>query len=229
MPRPCTARSLQLAGASNANKTSFYHICPLKNLAVSLLPHISMIILNLILAIQWLIFLAYWMISATASKKTVRSPSWWKGAIMRVAIVGTIFLLFKIPSLKRLLVHYNSSPDIMVAIAGVVLCGMGLAFAIWARVYLGANWGMPMSLKENPELITAGPYKLVRHPIYSGMLLAMFGSALTNGLGWFVVFIIVSIYFLFSAKAEEKIMAEQFPDQYPAYKKHTKMLIPYIL
>ena len=61
---------------------------------------------------------------------------------------------------------------------GLVLFGLGLAFAIWARVHIGRNWGTPMTQKDEPELVTSGPYRLVRHPIYSGILLANIGTAL---------------------------------------------------
>ncbi len=87
---------------------------------------------------------------------------------------------------------------------------------------------MPMSVQENAELATTGPYAYIRNPIYSGMLLAMLGSMLVAGLSWLIPFIFFAIYFIYSAKAEEKLMLAQFPDTYPAYKKRTKMLIPFV-
>ena len=105
---------------------------------------------------------------------------------------------------------------------------LGITLAIWARRHLGRNWGMPMSLKEEPELVTSGPYKYIRNPIYSGMLLALLGTGLVLGLPWLVAFVACSIYFIYSSKVEEKIMAEQFPQTYPEYKKRTKMLIPFV-
>jgi len=82
-----------------------------------------------------------------------------------------------------------------------------------------------MTLREKPELITSGPYRFVRHPIYSGFLLAMFGTGLTDGAIWFIVLIVMGIYFIYSARIEEKMMLKEFPDQYPAYVKRTKMRI----
>ena len=102
-------------------------------------------------------------------------------------------------------------------------------FAIWARIFIGRNWGMPMTLKEGHELVTTGPYSYVRHPIYAGILLAMLGSALVFGLWWFAIFFITAINFVYAAKKEEGLMLQQFPNAYPDYMKRTKMLIPFLL
>jgi protein-S-isoprenylcysteine O-methyltransferase Ste14 len=88
---------------------------------------------------------------------------------------------------------------------------------------------MPMSQKEDPELVTTGPYSKVRHPIYTGIISAMIGTALALSLLWLIVAAILGGYFIFSATREEKFMASQFPATYPAYKRSTRMLIPYIL
>ena len=93
---------------------------------------------------------------------------------------------------------------------------------------MSTNWGMPMTQKENPELVTTGPYHFVRHPIYTGICLAMLGSAITGGMAWFIWFICLSIWFIYSAKKEEKYMQQRFPNQYIEYMKNTKMIIPYV-
>ncbi len=111
---------------------------------------------------------------------------------------------------------------------GIVLCAAGLGLAVWARVMLGRNWGEPMSLKEGHELVTAGPYCLVRHPIYTGILLAMLGSAVAVGSGWLLILVAVLPYLVYSARTEEGLMMEQFPTEYPKYKKRTKALIPFV-
>lgn len=113
-------------------------------------------------------------------------------------------------------------------IIGVLLCGCGIGFAIWARKHLGKNWGMPMTQKEKPELITSGPYSYVRHPIYTGVLIAILGSVFVSGTEWFVVFILAGIYFIYSAKTEEKNLQKEFPETYPTYIKRTKLIIPFI-
>jgi len=106
---------------------------------------------------------------------------------------------------------------------------LGLALAVWARIYIGRNWGMPMSEKADPELVTTGPYSAIRHPIYSGIILAMIGTTLAVSLYWLIAVVLVGAYFLYSATMEERYLTEIFPDAYPRYQQSTKMLIPFVL
>jgi protein-S-isoprenylcysteine O-methyltransferase Ste14 len=117
---------------------------------------------------------------------------------------------------------------VVLGVAGVVLCVAGVALAVLGRLYLGRNWGMPGSRKENPELVTNGPYQYVRHPIYGGIMLAMLGTAIGASAFWIVPLILFSGYFVYSARREEKIMIAQFPQQYPAYMRRTTMLLPFV-
>jgi len=103
-----------------------------------------------------------------------------------------------------------------------------LGFAIWARIHIGRNWGTPMSQKDEPELVTSGPYHLVRHPIYSGVLLAGVGTAVALSWLWLIAVGLAGVYFAYSAKVEERNMAAQFPEAYPAYRRSTRMFIPFI-
>jgi protein-S-isoprenylcysteine O-methyltransferase Ste14 len=111
---------------------------------------------------------------------------------------------------------------------GLVLFALGLAFAIWARLHIGRNWGTPMSKKDDPELVTSGPYQLVRHPIYSGILLAGVGTAVALSWLWLIAMVLAGVYFVYSATVEERNLTEQFPDTYPMYRRSTKMLVPFI-
>ena len=186
---------------------------------------------NLLVAVCWLVFLVYWFVSAMGAKKNLPRKSIGKGIFIRIAVLFILIALAQIPALRNVYVAAFTSnllANPLVGTIGVILCAAGVAFAIWARRNIGRNWGMPMSIKENPELVTAGPYAFVRHPIYTGVLAAIFGSALVSGAGWLLAFLGGCIYFIYSAKTEEKLMARQFPDTYPAYKKRTKMLIPFI-
>lgn len=85
-----------------------------------------------------------------------------------------------------------------------------------------------MSEKDDPQLVTTGPYRWIRNPIYSGLILAMTGTALAVSLQWLLVVTVVGAYFVYSAFAEQRYMAEQFSDTYPAYRRATKMLIPFV-
>jgi len=88
---------------------------------------------------------------------------------------------------------------------------------------------MRMSRKDNPELVTTGPYALVRHPIYSGLLLAILGSAIGQSVFWLLPLIVYGPQFILSARREEELLIEQFPERYPAYMERTKMLLPLVL
>jgi protein-S-isoprenylcysteine O-methyltransferase Ste14 len=180
-----------------------------------------------IISCLWLVLIVFWLVSALSAKKTVRRSvrSW----VFRVAAVIVILFFIQHSGTGNSVMYWMPLPNPALNALGVVLCAAGVTFAIWARVYLGRNWGMPMSLKENPELVTTGPYAFVRHPIYTGVLLAMLGCAFGAGLWWLAIFVAAGMYFIYSAVVEEKLMVQQFPNQYPDYKKRTKMLIPFVL
>lgn len=112
---------------------------------------------------------------------------------------------------------------------GVLICAAGLVFAVWARRTLGANWSGVVTLKEGHELIQRGPYRLVRHPIYTGVLMLVLGTGIVVGE---VRSFLATLFFIFSfslrIRDEEKVLSQQFPQEYAAYKKHTEMLIPWL-
>ena len=112
---------------------------------------------------------------------------------------------------------------------GAVVFAAGIALAIWARIHLGRNWGMPMSQKAEPELVTSGPYRFVRHPIYSGLLAGILGTALVENLIGLIAVAVLGAYFYYSASVEEKNLTATFPAAYPAYRSRTKMLVPFVL
>jgi protein-S-isoprenylcysteine O-methyltransferase Ste14 len=178
-----------------------------------------------LVALSWAVFLAVWGAYALRAKRTVNAPStslsWW-----RIVAVFAVFIALNFSGF-----HINISyrPTDVVGSIGVLICALGIAFAVWARIYLASNWGMPMSVKESPELITTGPYAYIRHPIYTGVLLAMLGSALVTGPVWGIVMLLFGGYFIYSALQEEKLLIKEFPEQYQAYKSRSKMLIPFIL
>jgi protein-S-isoprenylcysteine O-methyltransferase Ste14 len=185
--------------------------------------------LSYFIFICWVLFWIYWLISATTSKRNVTS-GFSRFVAARIVFIVIVVLLAHFSVLRNHLSNYGlrNTNNTALYIIGTVLFVAGLSFAIWARRHLGKNWGMPMSLKKDPELVTSGPYHYVRHPIYTGILSAMLGTALIAGLIWLFVLLIASAYFIYSATVEEKIMIKEFPKAYPSYKKTTKMLIPFI-
>jgi protein-S-isoprenylcysteine O-methyltransferase Ste14 len=86
-----------------------------------------------------------------------------------------------------------------------------------------------MSEKADPELVTTGPYRSVRHPIYTGIILALMGTAVAINWYWLIAVAVPGAYFIYSALAEERYLARRFPDTYPAYKRTTWMLIPFVI
>jgi len=114
--------------------------------------------------------------------------------------------------------------------AGAALMVIGFALTVWARLTLGGNWSATVTVKENHELITTGPYRAVRHPIYSGLLLAFIGTALPReDLRAAMAVLVFLLAILRKAGIEEGRMIDTFGDQYRAYRRRTKSVIPFIL
>jgi protein-S-isoprenylcysteine O-methyltransferase Ste14 len=150
---------------------------------------------------------------------------WARELRIRALIAVLVIVLIRFKAFRG----HGLNTDPWRAAAGLVLFALGLGFAIWARVHIGRNWGTPMSKKDQPELVTSGPYHLVRHPIYSGILVAGIGTAVALSWLWLVAVVLIGVYFIYSATVEERYLIEQFPDSYPAYRRSTKMLLPFVL
>jgi protein-S-isoprenylcysteine O-methyltransferase Ste14 len=180
---------------------------------------------DLVFAIGWAAFWIYWIVAAVATRSAKRGRiSWARELRIRVVLVVLTIVLIRLGAFR----DHGLGTDAWRAAAGLVLFAVGLAFSIWARINIGRNWGGPMTQKNDTELVTTGPYRFVRHPIYTGILVAGVGTALALDWSWLIVVALVGVYFVYSAVAEERYLAKQFPDTYPAYKHATKMLVPYI-
>jgi len=181
-----------------------------------------------IIAALWLLFVAYWAVAAVGAKRDASRRLWRGGIGLRLVLILLIAAVVRTPSLREFLAETqrSASHSDILGWTGVVLCALGFGLAISARWYLGRNWGMPMSRKEQPELVTSGPYAVIRHPIYTGLLLAMLGSAIGVNIYWALLLIPVGAYFIFSARREETFMLQLFPEQYAAYMARTGMLAP---
>jgi protein-S-isoprenylcysteine O-methyltransferase Ste14 len=149
---------------------------------------------------------------------------WSRELRIRALIVVIALILLRFGLLRG----HALNTDPWRAALGFVLFGIGLGVAVWARVHIGRNWGTPMTRKDDPELITSGPYHLIRHPIYSGILLASIATAVALSWLWLIAVGLAAVYFLYSATVEERYLTEKFPDTYPAYKRSTKMLVPFV-
>jgi protein-S-isoprenylcysteine O-methyltransferase Ste14 len=178
-------------------------------------------------AIAWSCFIAYWWISGIGVKRNIKRNIGRWGAAIRAGTLVIIFGLLKIPEVRSFLARHNGIVPAL-SVPGAAVCVLGFAFAIWARLHLGRNWGMPMSLKEDHELVTSGPYAMVRHPIYTGILTALIGSMFAAGAFWMILFAVCCPVFLNAARVEDRLMLQQFPNEYPEYKRRTKFLIPFV-
>jgi protein-S-isoprenylcysteine O-methyltransferase Ste14 len=177
--------------------------------------------LDIFFEAAWVVFWVYWLVSALGAKtgartRRIRPP----GLLVLVAWL----LLTRVFKVNGLVVHST-----ILQIIGVTAFVSGLGLAVWARINLGRNWGMPMTRKDEPELVTSGPYQFIRHPIYSAILLALLGTALAIDIYWLIMLVILGSYFIYSARVEEKLMTTSFPNAYPTYQMKTKMLIPFVL
>jgi protein-S-isoprenylcysteine O-methyltransferase Ste14 len=173
--------------------------------------------------IIWLIAVVYLTVSAIGVKQETKGHLVQSFGLMFAIIAA--FLLPLIPVFNFL--NYAPVNPILSSI-GVILCVAGMAFLVWGRQRLGKNWSQTVSIKKEPELVTSGPYRYVRHPMYAGGLVAALGSAIVCGGAWVFLLLILGAIFLSRVGAEDRLMQQQFPNEYPAYKKRTKALIPFV-
>jgi protein-S-isoprenylcysteine O-methyltransferase Ste14 len=133
-----------------------------------------------IIAGLWLLFVAYWAVAAVGAKRSTSGGLRRGGIGLRLVVILTIATVLRSPSLREFLAETqrSASHSDILGWTGVALCMLGFGLGVYARWHLGRNWGMPMSRKEQPELVTRGPYAFIRHPIYAGLILAMLGSAI---------------------------------------------------
>ena len=178
----------------------------------------------------WLVFVAIWVLAAISTKRTVyRETRAQRLRYWVLLVIAYVLLLY------GLRLPYQLNLDIVpheatTAWAAAVLCVIGLAFALWARVTLGRNWSGTVTLKEEHELVERGPYRFVRHPIYTGILTMFFATALAQGhLSGLVGTLLMFASFWIKLRDEEKLMLQQFPERYTDYRRRAKRIIPFVL
>ena len=182
---------------------------------------------DLPLAVLWLAWLAYWVFAAR-DVKPVRRREPWASRLLTVALTIPVALLMAAPGKWLPWLSARFLPDTMIVDwAGLLMVTAGLALAVWARTHLGRNWSGTVTVKEDHELVRSGPYAIVRHPIYTGLLLAMLGTAIILG-EWrgLSAVCFLSAAFLLKLRREERFMAESFPETYPGYRARVPALVP---
>ena len=180
-------------------------------------------------AVLWLAWLAYWMVAA-ANVKAVRRREAFATRFGHVALSVLAAALLAFPDRRLPWLDQRFLPPTIIAYwLGLLMLAVGIAFAVWARLYLGRNWSGTVTVKQNHELIRSGPYRLVRHPIYTGLLLAILGTAVAFG-EWrgLLAFALLTGSLSLKLRIEERFMSESFPKEYARYRAEVPALIPHI-
>ena len=178
--------------------------------------------------ICWWLFIAIWLVSAVSVKPTKERQDW-SGKLFTFAFLTVTFLLLagKITwlGINSRIWPYNKA---MLYLA-YALTLAGLATLVWARFSLGTNWSATVTFREGHELVERGPYHFVRHPIYTGILLMVAGTATVLGnISGVLSLVICFLGHWWKLRREEALLTKHFPEAYPNYRLRTKALIPFI-
>lgn len=175
----------------------------------------------------WLLFGVYWLVSAFKRKKTKQRESWPQRFGYTLPLVIGFYLVAQPGA------HYGWLGNRFLPVGpfgewlGVFLTGAGIGVAFWARWHLGTNWSGVVTLKEGHELIRTGPYRSIRHPIYTGILLGLLGTAITFGeVRALLMVVIVWLSFYVKARREESFLSREFGPNFAEHKQHTGMFLP---
>jgi protein-S-isoprenylcysteine O-methyltransferase len=182
-----------------------------------------------ILATIWTVFWVLWILPAVFGKRTVRRQSSGSRILQLILLLAAYVLIVDSGHdwgwLNLRVVRAGSTSTA----AGYALLFGGMLFAGWARLFLGGNWSSNVALKQDHTLVRSGPYRIVRHPIYTGLLAALLGTAIALGeLRCFLGVLLAAIAWKIKSMSEETLMVEQFGDQYARYREQVKGLVPYL-
>jgi protein-S-isoprenylcysteine O-methyltransferase Ste14 len=176
----------------------------------------------------WIAWGLYWWIASRGVKRVARQESVVSRAAHLVPL-GIAGILFAAPFVPGWLGERWASATETVYMVGVALVASGLVFTVWARITLGGNWSATVTLKQDHEIVRSGPYRWIRHPIYTGLLLAFLGSAISLGewRGLLALFIAAAAFWR-KLRVEEQWLDELFGAEYANYCRSTWALIPFL-
>jgi len=183
-----------------------------------------------LIALIWIAWFVYWQVAAAGAKRNSRRESGWSLALHAMPLVVAVALVAAPRLWDGWLMDRFLPRGLSLYWFGLTLLILGLGFAVWARRYIGRNWSGTVTVKQDHELIRTGPYALVRHPIYTGILLGFLGTAVSLG-QWrgLLAVALALLAFLLKIRLEEKWMTETFGERYVQYRKEVKALIPFVL
>lgn len=187
-------------------------------------------VLNII-AVEWIVFMAFiFSLGFVYGRKAEKISKCYLPQSVLFFILA-IIVIIAIRRFEPAILVLRLIPDTALSgLTGIILTTAGLAFATWARIHLGKFWSSMVMVKAGHHLIRTGPYRIVRNPMYTGMLAAFAGAAIAIGeLMAFVAVGIAGIGIWLKIKAEEEILQEKFGEDYLQFKREVKALIPYIL
>lgn len=177
---------------------------------------------------MWIAFMIYWRIAAVGTKATRRLEAL-PLRVLRVVLWAVALAILMIQSLPLAWLYRQLyPPDLAWFWLGVGITLAGLLFAVWARLHLGSNWSRSVTLKQGHELITSGPYAMVRHPIYTGLLTGFLGTAIAVGqVRGVLAFLLVLISLWVKWRLEEEWMREEFGQPYADYARRVPAVVPW--
>lgn len=185
--------------------------------------------MSLALKAAWALFAIVWLIAAFTAKRTLRRQSLQSRIGLLVIAVAEYYVLFWVAKYFGF-VYRRFLPDQQKYLwIGLLMTVSGVAFAIWARAILGRNWSGTVTVKQDHELIRRGPYAIVRHPIYTGLIFAAVGTAIFDGeIRSMIVVVAILAALIPKMKLEERFMTEQFGSEYASYQQKTRALLPFV-
>jgi len=180
-----------------------------------------------LIGISWAAFILFWFFAAFSRKRTEkREPI--ERRLFLVAFMALAFFILNGTLFPDGILNGRFLPDLRWLVQlGALLTAAGIAFAIWARIHIGKNWSGQVTIKRDHQLVRTGPYARIRHPIYSGLLLAVLGTGLAIGeYRALAGFALILFGFIYKAKREEAILAEHFGPAFEEHKKLTGFFLP---
>jgi len=175
----------------------------------------------------WILFALYWLGAAFGVKRTAKRQNPAERMLYIVFMAAGFFLLYQENPNWGPLNHRFVPDQVWIAWLGSALCAAGVLFAIWARRTIGKDWSAEVQIKEGHELIRSGPYAHIRHPIYTGLLLATLGTALLIGeYRCLLAVLMFLVGFTRKARKEEEFLAAEFGPAFDEHRRHTGFFLP---